>query len=164
MGTHRERLEAPGIHLSNFTLYGRNGGLPAILKVYTDTFEESERQRTDLPQDLLDIRDTLFNYLDELVDCTDMDDFELDVLWRFRIKFYLSLPLHEHFDPFNKKVMDQQKRGATAKQIDDMEDELDAQLTSFDVNGDDDSNFENTQEAQIVKVEDFVVEDVDAEA
>mmetsp|Transcript_6220 Transcript_6220/g.15388 ORF Transcript_6220/g.15388 Transcript_6220/m.15388 type:complete len:1098 (+) Transcript_6220:302-3595(+) len=161
--THEERLDAPGIYLSNFTLYGREGGLPAILKVYTDTFEESERQRIDLPEHLLDIRDKLFHYLDELVDCTDMDDFELDVLWRFRIKLYLSLPLHDHFDPFNKKVMDQQKRGATAKQIDDMEDELDAQLMSFDVNADDDSELKNAQKAELIRDETTGVENADVE-
>ena len=67
------------------------------------------------------------------------------------IKFYLSLPLHDHFDPFNKKAMDQQKRGATAKQIDDMEDQLDSQLLTFDVNGDDDDEFENIQEAELTE-------------
>lgn len=140
--SHGERLEAPGLHLSDFTLHGRKGGLPAILKVYTDTFDDSERHRTDLPDHLLDIKDTLFSYLDDLVGCTDMDDFELDVLWRFRIKFYLSLPLHDHFDPFNKKAMDQQKRSAAVKQINDMEDQLDTQLLTFDVNGDIDAEFE----------------------
>ena len=149
--TESERLEAPGLHLSDFSLYGRKGGLPAILKVYTDTFEDSERQRTDLPDHLLDIRDTLFSYLDELVDCTDMDDFELDILWRFRIKFYLSLPLHDHFDPFNKRAIDQQKRGATAKQIDDMEDQLGSQLMTFDVNGNTNDVFENVEDAEVTE-------------
>ena len=165
--THGERLEAPGLHLTDFTLYGRKGGLPAILKVYTEAFEDSERQRTDLPEHLMDIRDTLFGYLDELVDCTDMDDFELDVLWRFRIKFYLSLPLYDHFDPFNKKAMDQQKRGATAKQIDDMEDQLGSQLMTFDANGDvdDDEEFEYVDEAELTEdsteAEEYVEEELD---
>jgi len=158
--TQNERLEAPGLHLSNFTLYSRDGGLPAILKVYTDTFEDSERQRTDLPDHLLEIRDTLFTYLDELVDCTDMEDYELDVLWRFRIKFYLSLPLYDHFDPHNKKVIDHQKRGETAKQIDDMEDQIDSQLMSFDMDNGVDEEFENIQGAEVIE-DDLEVEDVD---
>ncbi|VEU33503.1 unnamed protein product [Pseudo-nitzschia multistriata] len=152
--THEERMDAPGIHLTNFTLYGRKGGLPAILKVFTDTFEDSERQRTDLSDKLLDVRDTLFNYLDELSDCTDMDDFELDVLWRFRIKLYLSLVLNDHF---NTKAMDRQKQEATARQIDDMESQLDTQLMSF---GTDDEDFEEESEEDF-EVEEYSDEEVD---
>jgi hypothetical protein len=161
--TRGERLEAPGLHLSNFTLHGRKGGLPAILKVYTKTFVESERQRIDLPDKLLDIRDTLFSYLDELVDCTDMDDYELDVLWRFRIKFYLSLPLYDHFDKSNKKLLDQQKRGATAKQIDDMDDQLDSELMTLDVNGDGDDDLPNNEEVELIETNNVESENVDVE-
>jgi len=152
--THDERMDAPGIHLTNFTLYGRKGGLPAILKVFTDTFEDSERQRTDLPEKLLDIRDTLFNYLDELADCTDMDDFELDVLWRFRIKFYLSVALNDHF---NTKAMDRQKQEATAREIDDMESQLDTQRMSF---GTGDEDFDEEANEDDFEAEDYS-EDVD---
>ena len=149
--TESERKEAPGLYLSDFTLHGRKGGLPAILKVYTDTFEENERLRIDLPDHLREIRDTLFSYLDELADCTDMDDFELDILWRFRIKLYLSLPLQDHFDPFNKKAMDEQKRGAVAKEMTEMEDELGSQLMTFDVSGDIDDEVEDVEETELVE-------------
>jgi len=147
--THDERMDAPGIHLTNFTLYGRKGGLPAILKVFTDTFEDSERQRTDLSDKLLDIRDTLFNYLDEIADCTDMDDFELDVLWRFRIKLYLSLVLSDHF---NTKAMDRQKQEATARQINEMESQIDTQLMSF---GTDEEDFEEELAEDEFEVEEY---------
>eukprot|EP00536_Pseudo-nitzschia_multiseries_P016115 jgi/Psemu1/247332/estExt_Genewise1.C_10210009 len=147
--THDERMDAPGMHLTDFTLYGRKGGLPAILKVFTDTFEDSERQRTDLSEKLLEIRDTLFNYLDEIADCTDMDDFEIDVLWRFRIKLYLSLALSDHF---NTKAMDRQKQEATAREIDELENQLDTQLMSF---GTDEEDFEEEEQSE----NDFEVED-----
>jgi len=157
--TESERLEAPGQYLTDFTLHGRNGGLPAILKVYTDTFEESERQRNDLPDHLLEIRDTLFSYLDELAECTDIDGFELDVLWRFRIKLFLSLPLQDHFDPFNKKAMDEQKRGATAKQIDDLEDQIGSQLMTFDVNGSADEEYESDEEEEYEEEDEYEEEE-----
>ena len=143
--TESERMAAPGTYLTDFTLHGRKGGLPSILKVYTDTFEENERLRNDLPDHLLDMRDTLFSYLDELVDCTDMEDFELDILWRFRIKLYLSLPLQDHFDPFNKKAMDAQKRDAREKEMSEMDDQLGSQLMEFDVNGDTEDSTEEEE-------------------
>lgn len=154
--TQSERMDAPGLYLTNFTLYGRKGGLPAILKVYTESFEDNQRQRTDLSENLLVIRDQLFNYLDELVDCTDMDDFELDILWRFRLKFYLSLPLHDRFDTSNKKSMLQESLESEKKEIGEMADQLESQRISMedenvgkDGEADDESFYEEEFETDI---------------
>jgi len=172
--TQSERMEAPGLHLTNFTLYGRRGGLPAILKVFTKTFEDNQRQRTDLSENLLHIRDTLFDYLDELADCTDMNDLELDVLWRFRIKFYLSLPLHDRFDTSNKKAILQESLGSTKKQIGEMADQLDSQLMTFEEKNDDgedeedadeDDDFEEEEEVEliedIIETDNYLGEEID---
>jgi len=109
--TYDERFEAPGKYLTDFTLFGREGGLPAVLNVFTKDFENIERQRNDLPDHLSQIRDTLFYYLDEIADCTDLENYELDVLWRFRIKLYLCLPLHDRFEKSTKAEKEGQKRG-----------------------------------------------------
>jgi len=169
--TQSERMAAPGLHLTNFTLYGRRGGLPAILKVFTKTFEDNQRQRTDLSENLLHIRDTLYDYLDELADCTDMNDFELDVLWRFRIKFYLSLPLHDRFDTSNKKAILQESLGSTKKQIGEMEDQLDSQLLTYeeedDEDDDDDDDDDDDEEEEeeligdIIETDNYLGEELD---
>ncbi|MGK3756903.1 MAG: hypothetical protein ACI8RD_009217, partial [Bacillariaceae sp.] len=162
--TESGRMEAPGLHLTNFTLFGRKGGLPAILKVFTDSFEDNQRERTDLPENLLDIRDTLFNYLDELVDCIDMNDFEIDVLWRFRIKLYLSLALHDRFDTSNKKAMLQESMGSTEKQIGEIEDEIDSQLMDFE----DDNEVEEEEESELfedsLEEDGYLEEEIDGES
>jgi hypothetical protein len=152
--SHSERMEAPGLYLTNFTLYGREGGLPSILKVYTDTFEETQRERVDLSEHMSIIRDKLFGYLDELVDCTDMGDLELDILWRFRIKLYLSLALHDCFDTSMKKSTNDESIGVTNKQIVEVSDQLESEMSfplpdEFDSEEVEDQDYESSVEDKV---------------